>query len=169
MNKLIKTAGISLAILSSSMMATAAQAAQKIGYVSFAEVVQSMPQSKAAGQKIESQVKSQKAQLDKLGKQIQTKIETLRRDAKLMDKAKLEKAQNEIAALDKSYKERAQQYQKQTAELRAKEQQKIGKMVQSAIQSVAASQGYDIIVDTQAVPYAKPQYDITDAVMKKVK
>lgn len=169
MNKFIKTAGISLAILSSAMFATAAQAEQKVGYVSFAQVVQSMPESKAAGKKIESQVKSQKAQLDKLGKQIQTKIEALRRDAKVMDKAKLEKAQQEIANLDKSYKERAQQYQQQTAKLQSTEQEKIAKKVQSAIQSVASSQGYDIIVDTQAVPYGNSKYDITSAVMNKVK
>ncbi|HIF9001792.1 TPA: OmpH family outer membrane protein, partial [Vibrio cholerae] len=44
MKNMIKAASLGLIILSSSMMANAAEAAQKIGYINTAQVFQALPQ-----------------------------------------------------------------------------------------------------------------------------
>ena len=72
--KFIKVAGLSLAVLTSSLVANAAQAAEKLGYVNTAKVFQTLPQREAIAKKLQSEFKDQKAQLDSLQKKIQTQM-----------------------------------------------------------------------------------------------
>lgn len=51
LNKMIKAAGLGLLVLSSSMFANAAEAAQKIAYVNTAQVFQALPQREVVLQK----------------------------------------------------------------------------------------------------------------------
>lgn len=167
--KFIKVAGISLIVLTSSLAANAAQAAEKLGYVNTAKVFQSLPQREAILKKLQTELKDQKAQLDSLQKQIQSKAEKGRRDAQLLSEDDLRQLQIEIGSLQSELKVKAQSYERDAQKRQAEEQQKLFAIIDKAVQDVAKEQGYDMIVDAQAVRYATSSADITDAVINEIK
>ncbi|CAK3052845.1 hypothetical protein VCRA2119O149_7440002 [Vibrio crassostreae] len=42
-------------------------------------------------------------------------------------------------------------------------------MIQDAVTKVAEKEGYDMIVDIQALQYGKPEYNISEKVIKALK
>lgn len=169
MKKFIKVAGISFVILTSSLAANAAQAAEKIGYVNTAKVFQTLPQREAIAKKLQSEFKDDKGQLDAIQKKIQTKMDKARRDGQLLGEDGMRKLQIEIGSLQAEYKVKAQSLEQDAKQREGSEKQKLFVTIQKAIKEVAEKQGYDMIIDAQALQYAKPDSDITDAVIKELK
>ncbi len=167
--KFIKVAGISLAVLTSSLAVNAAQAAEKIGYVNTAKVFQTLPQREAIAKKLQSEFKDEKAQLDSLQKKIQTKMDKVRRDGQLLSEDDMRKLQIEIGSLQAEYKVQGQSLERDAKQREAAEKQKLFVTIQKAIKKVSEKQGYDMIIDAQALQYAKSDSDITDAVIKELK
>lgn len=167
--KFIKVAGLSLAVLTSPLAVNAAQAAEKIGYVNTAKVFQTLPQREAIAKKLQSEFKDQKAQLDSLQKKIQTKMDKVRRDGQLLSEDDMRKLQIEIGSLQAEYKVQGQSLERDAKQREAAEKQKLFVTIQDAIKEVSEKQGYDMIIDAQALQYAKPGSDITDAVIKELK
>ncbi|OEF23949.1 OmpH family outer membrane protein [Vibrio rumoiensis] len=169
MKKFIKVAGISLVILTSSLAATAAQAAEKVGYVNTAKVFQTLPQREAIAKKLQSEFKDQKAQLDSIQKKIQTKMDKARRDGQLLSEDDMRKLQIEIGTLQAEYKVKGQALERDAQKREGAEKQKLFVKIQDAVKKVSEQQGYDMIIDAQALQYAKPGSDITDSVIKALK
>lgn len=169
MNKTIKAAGLGLLIMTSSLFAHAAEAAQKIGYVNTAAVFQALPQREIALQKMQSEFKDKEAELKSIQAQAKTKIEKLQRDGELMSSDQVEKLRIEIASLDSKFKVKTQAFQQATARREAEEKQKLFKVIQGAVSKVAKKEGYDVVVDIQAVAFAKPEFDISEKVIKQLK
>jgi len=154
LNKMIKAAGIGLLVLSSSMFANAAEAAQKIAYVNTAQVFQALPQREVVLQKMQKDFKSKADELKSIQAQAKTKIEKLRID---------------IAKLDSEYKVKAQALEKASARREAEEKAKLFKTIQDAVKKVADKNGYDLVIDISALQYGKPEYNISEDVIKALK
>ncbi len=169
MNKFLKAAGLSLAVLSSSMMATAANAAQNVGYINTAQVFQTLPQREVVLQKMQEDFKDKAAEIQKIQANAQQKIEKLQRDGELLGPEEVEKLRIEIGELDSKYKVKAQAFEKARARREAEEQQKLFALIQDAVKKVAEREGYDMIVDTQAMQYGKPEDNISELVIKELK
>ena len=168
-NKTIKAAGLSLLVMTSSMFANAAEAAQKVGYVNTAQVFQALPQREVVAQKMQSEFKDKVDELKSIQAQAKTKIEKLKRDGELLGDDQIEKLRIEIAQLDSKYKVKAQALEQATARREAQEKQKLFKVIQDAVKKVAEKEGYDLIVDIQAMQYGKPEYNISEKVIKQLK
>jgi len=166
---MIKAAGVSLLVLSSSMFANAAEAAQKIGYINTAQVFQALPQREVVLQKMKDEFKDREAELQSLQAEGKTKVEKLKRDGTLMSPEEVEKLRIEIGQLDSKYKIKVQALEKASAQREAQEKQKLFKVIQEAVKKVAEKEGYDMIVDIQAVAYGNPEYNVSDKVIKEVK
>ncbi|MEH0672060.1 OmpH family outer membrane protein [Vibrio owensii] len=169
MNKMIKAAGLGLLVLSSSMFANAAEAAQKIGYVNTAQVFQALPQREVTMQKMQKEFKAKSDELKSIRAQAKTKVEKLQRDGELLGQDEIEKLRVDIAKLESEYKVKAQAIDKSYKEREAKETQKLFKVIQTAIDKVAKQKGYDLVIDAQAVRFAKPEYNISEDVIKALK
>ncbi len=169
LNKMIKAAGISLLVLSSSMFANAAEAAQKVAYVNTAQVFQALPQREVVLQKMQKDFKGKADELKSIQAQAKTKIEKLQRDGELMSPDDVEKLRLDIAKLDSEYKVKAQALDKASARREAEEKAKLFKTIQDAVQAVAEKQGYDLVIDISALQYGKPEYNISDDVIKAIK
>ncbi|EAZ71883.1 outer membrane protein OmpH [Vibrio cholerae NCTC 8457] len=104
MKNMIKAASLGLIILSSSMMANAAEAAQKIGYINTAQVFQALPQREVVLQKMQEEFKDKAAELQAIQADAKTKIEKLKRDGQLMGQDEVEKLRIEIGQLDSKYR-----------------------------------------------------------------
>lgn len=169
LNKMIKAAGISLLVLGSSMFANAAEAAQKIAYVNTAQVFQALPQREVVLQKMRSEFKGKADELKSIQAQAKTKIEKLQRDGELMAQDEVEKLRIDIAKLDSEYKVKAQALDKASARREAEEKAKLFKTIQDAVKKVAESKGYDLVIDISTLQYGKPEYNISEEVIKALK
>ena len=108
MKKLLKAAGISLLLLTSSFFANAAQAAQKIAYVNTAEVFQALPQREVVAKQMQQEFKDKAAELQSIKAQAQEKIKKLQRDGSIMSQSDVEKLRIEISQLESTYKIKGQ-------------------------------------------------------------
>lgn len=169
MNKIVKAAGLSLIVLTSSLAANAAEAAQKIGYINTAQVFQSLPQRQVVMQKMQKDFKDKADELKNIQSQAKTKIDKLKRDGELLSESQVEQLRLEIGRLDSEYKIKAQALDAASKKREAEETQKLFKVIQDAVDKVAAKDGYDLIIDAQAVRYAKPEFNVSEQVIKALK
>ncbi|WP_455757998.1 OmpH family outer membrane protein [Vibrio cholerae] len=170
MKNMIKAASLGLIILSSSMMANAAEAAQKIGYINTAQVFQALPQREVVLQKMQEEFKDKAAELQAIQADAKTKIEKLKRDGQLMGQDEVEKLRIEIGQLDSKYKIKAQALEQSVRQRReAEEKQKLFKVIQDAVKKVAEKEGYDIVLDTSSMQYGKPEHNLSEKVIKAIK
>ncbi len=169
MKKMMKAAGLGLVVLTSSLFAHAAEAAQKIGYVNTIQVFQELPQREAVLQKLQEEFKDKAAELQAIQAEAAKKMEKLQRDGELLGTEEVEKLRIEIGQLDSNYKIKGQALEKASQRRESEEKQKLFKLIQDAVKTVAEKEGYDIIIDIQAVGYAKPEFDISESVIKSLK
>ncbi|HDZ9683192.1 TPA: OmpH family outer membrane protein [Vibrio cholerae] len=169
MKNMIKAASLGLIILSSSMMANTAEAAQKIGYINTAQVFQALPQREVVLQKMQEEFKDKAAELQAIQADAKTKIEKLKRDGQLMGQDEVEKLRIEIGQLDSKYKIKAQALEQASARREAEEKQKLFKVIQDAVKKVAEKEGYDIVLDTSSMQYGKPEHNLSEKVIKAIK
>nr|WP_216612268.1 OmpH family outer membrane protein [Vibrio sp. RE86] len=168
-NKTVKAAGLSLLVMTSSFFANAAEAAQKIGYVNTAQVFQALPQREVVLQNMQEEFKDKADELKAIQAEAKTKIEKLKRDGELLGQDEVEKLRIEIGQLDSKYKIKAQALEQASARREAQEKQKLFKVIQDAVKKVADKQGYDIIIDIQTMQYGKPEFNISEDVIKALK
>jgi outer membrane protein len=165
----MKAAGVSLVVLSSSMFAQAAEAAQKVGYVNSSQVFQALPQREVVLQKMQEEFKDRAAELQSIQAQAQTKMEILNRDGALLSETEVDKLRVEISQLESNFKIKGQALEKASARREAEEKQKLFKVIQDAVTQVAEKEGFDLIVEAQALQYAKPELNISEKVIESLK
>ena len=169
MNKMIKAAGLSLVVMSSSFFANAAEAAQKIGYINTAQVFQALPQREVVLQKMQEEFKDKAGALKSIQAKANTKLEKLNRDKELMSPESQEQLRIEITQLNSELKLRGQAFEKAQQRREMEEKQKLFKLIQGAVKKVAEKEGYDMIVDIQTMQYGKPEYNISEQVINSLK
>ncbi|MGX9417119.1 OmpH family outer membrane protein [Vibrio sp. RC27] len=169
MNKSIKALVIGLSLASASLSSMAVEAAQKIGYVNTAKVFQALPQREIALQKIQAEFKDRAQELKNIENDIKTKAEKLKRDSSLMSREEVDQLRIELGQLDSSYKIKGQAFKQASAKREAEENQKLAKIIGEAVNKVADKEKFDLIIDAQAVRYAKSEFDISDKVIKAIK
>ncbi|MCK6262597.1 OmpH family outer membrane protein [Vibrio sp. ZSDE26] len=166
---MMKAAGVSLVVLTSSMFAHAAEAAQKVGYVNSAQIFQALPQREVVLQKMQEEFKDRAAELQAIQAQAQTKMEKLQRDGELMTAGEVDKLRVEISQLESNFQIKGKSLEKASARREAEEKQKLFKLIQDAVTKIAEKEGYDLIVEAQALQYAKPEFNISEKVIESLK
>ena len=168
-NNTIKAVGISLLVMASSCWANAAQAEQKIGYVNSAKVFQALPQREVVAKKLQKEFKDKSAELQAIQAKGKTKVEKLKRDGELMSQDDIDKLRLEISQLESELKLKAQSFDKLRQRRQAEEEQKLFHIIQKAINQIAQKQGFDMVLEQQAVRFSKPENDISNAVIDSLK
>lgn len=168
MNKVIKTMVMGVAasgmLLASSVMA----ADQKIGVVNFQEVMGKLPQTAALMQSLEAEFKDEKAIITQLEKDIKYYQEKLKRDGSLMSEKEKEELNTKMKTLFQEYQVKGKALQDKATQRQNQETNKIIALVRQAVDSIAAKEGYDLVLSQQAVVYAKPEASISDLVVEQV-
>ncbi|MCL4165311.1 UNVERIFIED_CONTAM: hypothetical protein GTU68_053262 [Idotea baltica] len=118
---------------------------------------------------MQEEFKDKAAELQSIQAEAKTKIEKLKRDGELLGPDEVEKLRIEVGQLDSKYKIKAQALEKASQRREAQEKQKLFKVIQDAVTKVAEKEGYDMIVDIQALQYGKPEYNISEQVIKSLK
>ncbi|PML79554.1 OmpH family outer membrane protein [Enterovibrio norvegicus] len=169
MKPFFKAAGLSLAILSASMYASAAEAAQKIGYVSTSSVIAQMAKQSNVSEKLRREFKDRIAEIERLEGKLKKGVDKLKRNGELMSDKERTKLQRELQSLDADYKLKVNNLKEDERKRSAEEQRKLIEKLQKAIASLAKKEGYDMILDRQAVLFASPKDDLSEKVLKAVK
>ncbi|EKT53409.1 molecular chaperone Skp [Providencia sneebia] len=164
MKKLLCAAGVGLALAMS-----AGAYADKIAVVNVGEIFQNMPAREAVAKQLENEFKSRATELQNLEKDLQSRVEKLRRDGATMKQSDREKQEKELMTKRDQFAEKAQKFEEDNRRRQMEERNKILSRIQDSIKSIAAKEGYDVVIDANAVAYAKDSVDITSKVQKQVK
>ncbi len=166
MKKWLYAAGLGLVMASS---AASVQAADKIAVVNVQSIFQQMPARDAVAKQLENEFKGRATQLQTQERDLQTKMQRLQRDGSTMKASDRSKLEKEVMAQREDFSTKAQAFEQDNRRRQAEERNKILSRIQDAVKAVASKQGYDVVIDANAVAYANSDKDITADVLKQVK
>lgn len=162
MKSLVITTAASGMLLAGSAMA----ADQKIGVVNFQEIMSKIPQTAVVMQTLEAEFKDEKAVIAQLEKDIKYFQEKKQRDGALLTKKEKEQLDTDIATKYQSYQAKVAAFQQATGARQNEETTKIIAIVREAINGIAKSDKYDLILEQKAVVFSKPKASITNKVVE---
>ncbi|WMQ74972.1 MAG: Chaperone protein Skp [Sodalis sp.] len=165
MKKWLYAAGLSLALATS----TVAQAADKIAVVNISSIFQQSPQRAMVAQQLENEFKGRSTELRSMKRDLQTKMQRLQRDGSAMKASERSSLEKSVMAQRETFSTKAQAFEQDNRRRQTEERNKILSCIQNAVKSVATKEGYDVVIDTNAVAYASNAKDITADVLKQVK
>jgi outer membrane protein len=165
----MKAASIGLVVLSSAMFTNIANAAQKVGYVNVAKIMQNMSQREDIATKLKAEFKDRIDAARSLEAKIKEKETTLQRNGELLGAEGIVKLQREIKSLRSDLKDDADAINEDTRRRQAEEQKRLMMLIQKAVTKVAESEGYDMVVEARSLMFAKPEDDLSSKVLKAAK
>ena len=165
MKKWLYAAGLGLVMASSASV----QAADKIAIVNVASIFQQMPAREAVAKQLENEFKSRATDLQSQERSLQTKMQRLQRDGSTMKASDRSKLEKDVMAQREAFSAKAQQFEQDNRRRQGEERNKILSRIQDAVKSVASKEGYDVVIDANAIAYANNDKDITADVLKQVK
>lgn len=151
------------------MLSTPVSAAEmKIGIVDMRAIVSSSPQAKAVGEKLKNEFKAREEKIVAIEKGFKEKSEKLQRNGAVMSEAEKVKLEKELITAQRDL-QRLQNEFREDATLRQNEEtKKLIDRVQAVIKDVANKEHYDLVLLSDAAPFANKQVDITDKVIKAI-
>ncbi len=164
--RLVKSA---LVLLAGLMMAgTVAAKEMKIGFVDVQAVAAKIPQSAAMQETIRSEFAQRIETVGKLEKDINFNIEKLRRDGPTMSEKQQEELKTTLNNQRQQYEQLARPLDEDIRNRQAEERNKVLALIKAAIDAVAEREKFDVVLNSGAAVYAKPEYDISEAVAAQV-
>lgn len=100
---------------------------------------------------------------------MKAKIDKLKRDGAVMSDSDRIKLQRELASLESDYKLKAQALAEDQRRRGQEEEQKLVMKIRTAIDSVAKKEGYNLVLDANAVLFASKKDDLSQKVISAVK
>ncbi|MGV3346839.1 molecular chaperone Skp [Enterobacteriaceae bacterium LUAb1] len=165
MKKFLYAAGLGLSLAVSA----GAQAADKIAVVNVSSIFQQLPQRTAVAKQLENEFKGRATELQKMENDLKTKMQRLQRNGSTMKASERSRLEKEIVAQREEFTGKAQAFEQDNRRRQTEERNKILSRIQDAVKKTATSEGYDIVIDANAVAYATSAKDITTDVLKQVK
>lgn len=151
------------------LVGTAAMAAdQKIAVVDFQAVMKDIPQSAIIMQTLEAEFKDEKAVIAQLVKDIKYYEEKQKRDGSLMTDKEKQDLEKQIATLFQEYQTKGKAFQQSSGVRQNEETNKIIELVSKTVNKIAKEEGYDLVLQKQAVVFSDDKYSITTEVIKQV-
>lgn len=153
------------------------QAQQKLGHINSAELLQAMPEMKAADATFQTFQKQKQSQLEQMDAERQKKIQTFQDKYKTLSEAnketvgkELQTMQAEIQDMEKRIDETQQKAQEELAAKRNELYQPIFTKAEDAVRAVAKEKGYAYVFDISqpGVVYFEGGEDILAAVKAKL-
>lgn len=145
-----------------------AQAEQKIGVVDVQTIFQSLPQAATIQQDIAAEFKDKMEEIQRLEKDLQYYLEKKKRDTATMSAAEIKELDDKLLSMREDYAAKAQPLRQQMQARAAQERNKILDLIKQSVDSVAAEEKYDIILNAGAVAFIKDANDLSQKVVDKV-
>lgn len=165
MKNIAKATALSLALAFAS---ASAMAEENIAFVNAAVVFQNHPEREAIGKTLEKQFKADADKLAASKKNIDSKIASLKKEAKDLRSADIKKREDEINKLMRAHDENARKFQQNAAKAEREQTAKLLESIQDVTNKMAKEKGYTYVLDANSVVYAAEGKDITEDVLKAV-
>lgn len=165
MKKWLCAAGLSLAMTAS----TGVQAADKIAVLNVSSIFQQLPARETVAKQLEHEFTDRVGELQNMENSLQTKMQRLQRDGATMKTSDRSKLEKEVMTQREQFSQTAQAFEQDNHRRQMEERNKILSSIQDAVKFVASKEGYDIVIDANAVAYVSSSKDITADVLKQVK
>ena len=156
------------ALMTSAVFSSAVLAEQKIGAINVQGIFQSMPQAATIQQDIAVEFKDKTEEVSRLEKDIKYYLEKNQRDAATMSAKEKTELEQKIIGLREEYTSKAQPLQKEIQDRLKQEQDKLLGLIKQSIDTIAAKEKYDVILNANAVAFIKEEHDISKLVLDQV-
>jgi len=150
------------------MAGTVAAKEMKIAYVDVQAVAAKIPQSAAMQETIKNEFAQRIEAVGKLEKDISFNIEKLRRDGPTMSEKQQEELKTTVNNQRQQYEQLARPLDEEIRTRQAEERNKVLALIKAAIDVVAEREKFDMVLNSGAAVYAKPEFDISEAVVAQV-
>lgn len=167
MKKLMKSTAAAVAI-STALFAGAAQAQQKIGVVDMMNVFQQLPQREQISESLQNEFQDRFEEMRQLEQKVQELRQKQERDASIMSEAEKTQLARELEQTISQAQLKSKALQEDTRRRQNEERNKLLAKVQGVITEVAEEEGYDMVLESNAVAYMKADNDLSDEVVEKM-
>jgi outer membrane protein len=161
--KIVKSAVLLLAGL--LLAGNVAAKEMKIAFVDVQAVAAQIPQSAAMQETIKNEFAQRIETVGKLEKDINFNIEKLRRDGPTMSEKQQDELKTALTSQRQQYEQLARPLDEEIRNRQAEERNKVLALIKAAIDVVAEREKFDMVLNSGAAVYAKPEYDISEAVV----
>lgn len=165
-SRVVKSALVLMAGL--MLVGNVAAKEMKIGFVDVQAVAAKIPQSAAMQETIKNEFAQRIEAVGKLEKDINFNIEKLRRDGPTMSEKQQEELKAAVTNQRQQYEQLARPLDEEIRNRQAEERNKVLSLIKTAIDAVAEREKFDMVLNSGAAVFAKPEYDISDAVAAQV-
>ncbi|AFP85309.1 molecular chaperone Skp [secondary endosymbiont of Ctenarytaina eucalypti] len=146
-----------------------AESADKIAVVNVSSIFQKLPQRALVSKQLENEFKGRATELQSMERALQTEIQRLQRDGLTMTASERSSLEMSVMAQRETFSNAAQAFEQDNRRRQTEERNKILIRIHDTVKSVATKKGYDVVIDTNAIAYARNAKDITSDVLKQVK
>lgn len=161
---MMKFKQLAVSLILASAFAAVPAMASKVGFVNTEKLLREAPLSVAAQKKLEREFASRDQDLQKLAKQARDLQAQLDKDGVTMSDSERKAKETTLANLNRDLQRQGREFREDLNLRRNEELGQIQERARKAIQEIARTEKYDLIVE-QAV-FVDPKSDITDRVMK---
>lgn len=167
MNKFVKTS-VAAALLSTALFANAADAQQKIGFVSMNEVLANLPQARDLEQQIQEEFKAQIEEVSGLEEKMRELGEKAQRDASIMSPGERVSMEREMEMLETTRQLKVKALREDMNRRGNEMRDQLMADVMRNAQAVATEQSYDVVLQRSALIFATETANLTDDVIAKM-
>lgn len=164
MKKLLYTI-LSLALT----VTTGVKAADKIAVANMSSIFQQLPQRAIVAKQLEKEFKNHSTALQNQEMNLQTKMQKLQRDGSTMRASDRSRMEKDIMTQREAFSRKARIFEQVQSHRQMEERNKLLTLIQHAVKKVAESEGYNVVIDTNALAYVSNVKDITAEILKQVK
>ncbi len=167
----LKSRALFSSLLAATLTAAAGSAAAaelRVGVVNAMRVLEAAPQAETAKKSLETEFAARDRELVATQKQLKTLEDKLVKDGAVMSESERAKVERDIVGKKRDLKRDQDEFREDVNFRRNEEFGKIQRDIVRAIQQVAESQKYDLVLG-DGVIYASKTIDITDQVIAHLK
>lgn len=146
-------------LLLTAGIAAAPVQAQMIGYTNQEAILANMPEMQEVQQQLQREAQQQQQELQQERQQFQQDVQEYQQQQSLLDDSARQQREQELMQRQEELEQQAQQRQQQLQQRERELMQPLLEELQGAIDQVAAEQGIEVVMRTQALLYVDQNSD----------
>lgn len=161
--------GLSLAALFTlATLSSAVNAEQKLAVVDVQQVLQALPQVAVIEQTINAEFEPQIQEVQRLSADGNFLLEKLQRERATMSPDQITELEAQVNDIGQQLQEKRTPLQQNMQRRTEEERRKLFALIQQAIDTIASKDKYDMVLNSNAVPFSQTKYDISQEVLEQV-
>jgi outer membrane protein len=154
--------------LSLGMSATASAQENKIAVVDVGAIFQQLPQREEISQGLQREFRDRIERMQEAEQELNQLRERIQRDESIMSEEERNEAMAEFQQRAGEAQQRGEQLNEEMRRRQNEERDRLLRRIQEIIADIAAEEGYDLVLEANAIAYAADSYDISEQVIEEM-